>query len=166
MPDAKNGKRLWIPFLLGIIVLAGVLWFARMPEDARDGSGKGRSEAVPASPANGKDGLSGAEIAVPDFQIAAGGRLAIRENDLPREGALALALELSDEARGEGPRTVRVVSVAAGRLDAQAIPLPGVDAGMRLEIDRGFLARGVYMIEIDTVDQHPLKFRRYVLEIQ
>ena len=35
-----------------------------------------------------------------------------------------------------------------------------------MEIDPGFLTAGRYMIEIDTVGKHPLRIRRYVLELR
>jgi hypothetical protein len=161
MTESKSSGSRWIAGLAGLAVIALASWFtlAGSP-DAPEGPATTRSpSAAPAPPA-----VRGAEL--PGLRIAAHGRLTLDEAALPDEGPLTLALELPDEARGSGPQAVRIVSVDGRRIDTTASPLPGAGSGVRLEIDRGFLSAGLYMIEIDTEDDHPLQIRRYVLELR
>jgi hypothetical protein len=99
------------------------------------------------------------------LRIASGGRLSVASAELPRAG-LALEIDMPDEARGHGDRAVRVISGDGRRIDTTASPLPGSGTGSRLVIDSDWLARGRYMIEVETEDKHPLQIRRYVLEVQ
>ena len=120
-----------------------------------------------ARPSNGSKQSStagSAGAAVP--RIAARGRLTLSRDALPEDGPLVLTLELSDEARGSGERTVRVVSEDGRRIDTLASPLAEAGSGVRLEIDPAFLTLGRYMIEVDTAEKHPLRIRRYVLELK
>jgi hypothetical protein len=166
MAGAANGKRPWIPFLLGIALAGLAIWFL-VDHEGAFWADRSRSErGVASHPATPADDASTSAVRVPALRIAPGGRLVLDERSLPADGPLAVALELSDEARGDGPRSVRIVSTTAGRLDVEAVPLPGAGSGMRLEVERAFLAPGLYMIEVETVDHHPLALRRYVLEIQ
>jgi hypothetical protein len=98
--------------------------------------------------------------------LVAGQRWTIAEEDLPEDGVLVLTLDVPDEARGTGRRRVVIVSTMHGRFETAAVPLPGADAGMRLEIGRDDLSRGLYMIEIETDDGPPHVFRRFVMEIE
>ncbi len=165
MAGTRIGKRPWIPFLLGLVIAGLAIWLVVDTKRGAPWRESGTESVAIRPPSTAGDG-SGKSGQAPTHQIAAGGRLVIDEKDLPIEGPLALALELSDEARGGGPRAARIISASSGRLDAQATPLPGSDSGMRLDVDRAFLARGLYLIEVETVDHHPLQLRRYVLEIQ
>ncbi len=161
MTESKSSGSRWVAGLAGLTAIAFASWFtlAGSP-DAPEGPATTRSSAaVPAPPA-----VRGAEF--PGLRIAARGRLTLDEAALPDEGPLTLVLELPDQARGSGPQAVRIVSVDGRRIDTTASPLPGAGSGVRLEIDRGFLSAGRYMIEIDTEDDHPLQIRRYVLEIR
>jgi len=108
--------------------------------------------AAPAETANG-------------LRIASGERLRLDANALPDTGPLSLVLELGDETRASGEHTARVVSPDGRRVDLTATALPGSGSGLRLEIDPAFLTPGLYMIEVDTAEAHPLPIRRYVLEI-
>ena len=148
----------------GLAAIAVILWVASGDSAERkeaDGSGPALNAAAdpalsPAAPA----------AAVPKLRIAANGRLTLELDQLPDEGPLELGLDLSEEARGSGDRTVRVISVDGRRLDTTASPLPGRESGVRLEIDPAFLSAGRYLIEIDTEEKHPLQLRRYVLELR
>ena len=106
------------------------------------------------------------DSAIPGLRIAARGRLTLERDALPDGGPLTLALDLADDARGSGDRSVRVVSTDGRRIDLTASPLPGSGSGLRLEIDSGFLSPGRYLIEVETVEEHPLRIRRYVLELK
>jgi hypothetical protein len=99
-------------------------------------------------------------------RIASGGRLRLDADALPKAGPLSLVLELDDESRASGERAVRVVSTDGRRIDLTASALPGSGSGLRLAIDPAFLTPGLYMIEVDTAEAHPLHIRRYVLEIR
>jgi hypothetical protein len=99
-------------------------------------------------------------------QIPEHGRLTLNEEALPKAGPLSVILDLPDEARGVGGHDVRIVSVDGRRIDTKANALPGVGTGVQLDIDTAFLSRGRYMIQIDTAENHPLHFRRYVLELR
>ena len=165
MAQSETEKRPWIPFLLGLGIVGLVIWLT-LGLGGDSSPRADRPETSTTASVRGADDDSTTEVGVPALHIAAGGRLTLEEKDLPANGPLAIALELSDEARGMGPRTVRIASVEAGRLETEAVPLAGPGAGMRLEIDRAFLARGLYLIEVDVADQHPLSLRRYVLEVQ
>ena len=94
------------------------------------------------------------------------GRLSLDADTLTAEEPLTLILDLPDGARGDGLRTVRIVSGDGRRIDTTANSLAGPGTGIRLDIDSEFLSRGLYMIEIDTVENTPLRIRRYVLELK
>ena len=80
---------------------------------------------------------------------------------------MALALDLPDEARGDGePRPVRIAAVDGRALDTTASITPGAGNGVRLEIDSNWLRRGSYMISVTTSEPSHFQFRRYVLEIR
>jgi hypothetical protein len=102
----------------------------------------------------------------PSGRLVSGERWSIAEEDLPEDGVLALTLDVPDVARGTGRRRVVIVSTTGQRFETAAVPLPGAEAGMRLEIGRDDLSRGLYMIEIETDDGPPQDFRRFVLEIK
>ncbi|HIF95352.1 MAG: hypothetical protein ABGX04_17530 [Myxococcales bacterium] len=163
MADRGLQKRLWIPLLTGLAFTAVVLWWTTGSEQ------RALQDSVEESSPNGGETSNSRERReniVPALRLSAGKRLTIAEQNLPEDGFLALALDLSDEARGTGPKRVLVVSTTAGRIETEATALPGVESGMRLEIGRDFLARGLYMIEIETEDGFPQHFRRFVLAIE
>ena len=164
MTESKSSGSRWVAGLGGLTAIALATWLTlgRSP-DAPEGPATTPSPAaVPAPPT--PPAVRGAEF--PGLRIAARGRLTLDEAALPDEGPLTLALELADEARGSGEQAVRIISADGRRIDTTASPLPGAGSGVRLEIDRGFLSAGRYMIEIDTEDDHPLQIRRYVLELR
>jgi hypothetical protein len=103
---------------------------------------------------------------MPALKIAEHGRLTLDAGTLPVRGSLKLALDLPDEARASGDQRVRIVSVDGRRVESTAKSLPGAGTGVEMEIDTAFLSRGLYMIEIDTAENHPLQIRRYVLELK
>ena len=167
MAQSNNSAVLWIAGFFGLIAIA--TWFAT---GAANQAPERRAEAnLPASvPADSIPSASktaaveGAESGV--FRIGSQGRLTIEHAALPSEGVLTLDLDLADELRSSGKQAVRVISTDGRRIDTLASPLPGAESGVRLEIEPGFLTPGRYMIEIDTEGNHPLRIRRYVLELR
>lgn len=99
--------------------------------------------------------------------ISENGRLSVSLDDLRQGERLALDLEMPDEARGEGPRRVRVVDVERQRrMETTGAPVSGAETGLRIEIAPDWLQPGRYMIEIETAEKRPLALRRYVLELK
>ncbi len=100
-------------------------------------------------------------------RISENGRLSVSLKDLREGDSLTLDLEMPDEARGEGPRQVRVVDVERQRLlETTGGPVSAAETGLRIEIAPDWLQPGRYMIEVDTAEKRPLALRRYVLELQ
>ena len=163
MASRRLLKSPWIPLFVGFGFAGLVFWLAT-------GHDTGAERQIMGTSASDKleDAVSAEERAtrVPALQVSAGERLTIAEEDLADEEFFALKLDLSDEYRGTGRKKVLVVSTTAGRLETYATLLPGVDSGMRLEIRRDFLSRGLYMIEVVTDGGHPHHIRRFVLEIE
>ena len=58
-----------------------------------------------------------------------------------------------------------VVSPDGRRLDLPARRIEGTSCVLQLEIDGSFLSRGLYLIQLEAEDEHPLHVRRYVLEV-
>ncbi len=164
MAESKSSGSRWVAGLAGLTAIAIATWLTLGGSpDAPEGPAAANPPAeipAPPTPAAAQDAEP------PGLRIAAGGRLTLDRAALPNDGPLTLAIELTDEARGSGKRAVRVISTDGRRIDTMASPLPGAGSGVRLEIDPGFLTTGRYMIEIDTVDKHPLQIRRYVLELR
>ncbi|MCP4908454.1 MAG: hypothetical protein GY910_26065 [bacterium] len=100
------------------------------------------------------------------FRIAEKGRLTLEQTDLPQKGELTLLLSLNESVRGGGVRTVRIITVDGRRLDTTARRSPAEGSDLRLEIDPAFLTTGLYMIEMDSEESHPLTLRRWVVELR
>jgi hypothetical protein len=104
-------------------------------------------------------------VPAPAVRVPASGRLEIAAEALREGEVLALALSMPDEARGSGPRAVRVVDVAGRGLDVEAQPIEGAGSGIRIEIDPDWLTPGTYMIQVESAESGPLALRRYVLTV-
>ncbi len=158
----SNNSRLWVTVVAAVAVFATATWINRSGSPERSESTASETmETTPlASSAAMPDALDSA------FRIAEHGRLRLDAETLRDEGRLTLVLDLPDEARGTGLRTVRIVSTDGRRIETTASPLAGAGTGVQLEIDSGFLSRGRYMIEIDTTENTPFQIRRYVLELE
>lgn len=166
-----------------IIAVSGVglafgTWIAIGPEakapDARSktlegtapGSTPSHSRVDSGSRAPGNSPYDPLERPVPDYQIEEGGRLSIDAQAL-REGAVVtLGLALADEARGDEPLSVRVVSVDGRVLDLSAAPTDAEGGGVQLAIEADWLRPGDYMIQIKTIEKTSFPLRRYVLEVR
>jgi hypothetical protein len=148
-----------VMIIVGSAALSLAVWFTL------DGSTDGIKSAAHDGTEMTLEGGSATTGASP-ARIVDHGRLTLNEDALPDQGPLALVLDLPDDARGTGAHGIRIVSLDGRRLETTATPLPGSGTGVQLEIDTAFLSRGRYMIEIDTVEKHPLQLRRYVLELK
>lgn len=100
--------------------------------------------------------------------LAEGGRgqFALGENANLRR--FWLELEVRDRmgsADEAGARAVRVVGIDGRRFDTTAEAHPSKPNWVRVEVEAGFLTPGLYMIEVDAVDDHALDFRRFVLDV-
>lgn len=159
---ASNRAPLWIGIAIGVIVFAAATWLKRndSPDDPRH-AGSGAMEHVAKPEAEMRSDTLDAAARIPEH-----GRLSLDAESLPSEGPLTLVLDLPDEARGDGLRTIRIGSTDGRRVETTARPLEGPGTGVQLNIDAEFLSRGLYMIEIDTVENTPLRIRRYVLELK
>jgi hypothetical protein len=152
--------------IVAVLVFLGAGYWLFMSDSPESPDTRATPETGLAPAVDSMAGTRGAAPEIPSLRIAAGGRLALVLADHPEGEPLSLALDLIDDARGDGERSARIISVDGRRLDAVAAPLPGTGSGVRLEIEPGFLSPGRYMIEVDTVENHPLKIRRYVLEVK
>jgi hypothetical protein len=154
----------WLAGLVVVAVIAAGVWLTegrsgqRVEADARAGARKDPVEATPPSVHTGAGETP--------TRLAMGTLLSLDSDALPFDEDLALALELPDEARGEGPRDVRVLAPDGRELKTTATPLPGAGSGVQLAIDPGWLRPGRYLIEVQTAEQTHFPLRRYVLEIQ
>ncbi len=94
------------------------------------------------------------------------GRLSLALADLPSTGAIPLELMLTESPDARDTRSARIVSAEGKRLDVLARRVAGTSSVIQLEIDRNFLSKGLYLIQIEAEDDHPLHLRRYVLELR
>jgi hypothetical protein len=159
MTEPNRNRRFVVMIIVGLAALSLAVWFRL------DGSTDGIKSAAHDDTEITLEGGSATTGASP-ARIVDHGRLTLNEDALPDQGPLALVLDLPDDARGTGAHGIRIVSLDGRRLETTATPLPGSGTGVQLEIDTAFLSRGRYMIEIDTVEKHPLQLRRYVLELK
>jgi hypothetical protein len=109
----------------------------------------------------------------PDHHIAEGGRLSLGATSLPEDGVVMFGLALGKAALGEGgePLSAVIVSASDGRrLELSATPvagaLPGMESGVRLDVETTWLTPGLYMIQLRTREKSALAVRRYVLEVK
>jgi len=170
MAQSSNSIGLWIAAIIGLVAIG--TWFAL-------GGTRDTQPAIrPATPTTNAPAKPSQPQPVPQaavqpaaidglHRIADHGRLTLDHAALAGQKTLDVQLELPDDARGAGERSMRVVSTDGRRIDTTATPLPGPGSGVRASIDTGFLTPGRYMIEVDTVATgHPLNISRYVVEIQ
>lgn len=156
MTESKHSQ-VWVAIVAGVVVFAAATWFMR------DRSPEGSDTTRPETPQAEATAEPGAGDSL--HRIDQHGRLSLDVSTLPTTGPLALVLDLPDEARGQGLRTILIVSTDGRRLETTARPLPGQGTGVQVEIDSGFLTQGRYMIEVHTAEKTALPFRRYVLEL-
>jgi hypothetical protein len=160
----SNRSHIWIGIVAAVAAFAAATWFTRadsLGETLSPGLAATQKEHAPQPDLDtGQDALD------PAIRIAEHGRLTLDAESIPSEGPLTLVLDLPDEARGDGLRTIRIVSTDGRRVETTTRSLEGPGTGVQLNIESGFLSRGLYMIEIDTVENTPLRIRRYVLELK
>jgi hypothetical protein len=160
----SNRSHLWIGVIVAVAVFAAATWYTR-DDSSGETLSRGRA-ATEMEHAPELDLDTGLDALDPAIRIAEHGRLTLDAESIPSEGPLTLVLDLPDEARGDGLRTIRIVSTDGRRVETTTRSLEGPGTGVQLNIESGFLSRGLYMIEIDTVENTPLRIRRYVLELK
>ena len=157
MQDSPNNRRLWTIVIAGLTFGCLALYTYLRAEPI---------PSMPIRPPSAETTKRAIGTSESPLRIISGHHATVDRDALPRDGALQLILELSDEARGTGERSARIVSTDGLRINTVARPLPGAGTGVQLEIDPSILTVGRYMIQIDTVENHPLQFRRYVVEVK
>ncbi len=163
--DRKSSRTRWV-VALGLAALAAFasgIWLAEAPAPLPPRSADAVDPETSPSPSTAKP----PETAEPGHRISEFGRLTLEVEDLPVLGPVTLALDLPDEARGDGePRPVRIVCEDGRTLDTTASITPGAGNGVRIELDSSWLRRGRYMISVTTSEPKHFPVRRYVLEIR
>lgn len=158
MPDRNRGARGWA-VVAGLIVLGIGAWVL-IPGPPADDEAR-----LPSAP-DSQPVVVAENAAEPGSEPLAGrrntGRMSLERALLPK----SIVLDLPDEMRGTGARTVRIVSVTGRVLDTTAAVIPGPGNGLELALDPEFLLVDRYMIQVDTVGGGPLPIRRYVLEVR
>ena len=100
------------------------------------------------------------------FRIEEQGRLKIDAESLPESGEITVALAMPNDVRGTDSTPVQIVSVDGRKIEIEANPRPGQDAGLEVAIDVHWLKRGQYMVQVRTKEKTPLALRRFVLEVE
>jgi hypothetical protein len=162
MNEPSRQARFTIVILSAAIIFGLATWLAFDDEDTGAGN-SGTATTERADPPEVPTTSAGGEFHV---HYRDSPRLEMRVDALPERGPVIAAIELPAESRAEAEQRVRVVAMDGRRLDLLATPLPESAGGIRIEIDPGFLKPGVYMIEVETADLHPLAFRRFFLELE
>jgi len=132
-------------------------------------------QAAPASPLPDDQAPKMPEAVLPsppDYVILDGGRLSIDAGSLPDSGSVSLGLALGADALGDEPLKGVIVSTQDGRT-LELITTPdvgmadgaGLEGGVRIEVEEGWLTPGAYMIQIRTAEKSQFPIRRYVLEV-
>jgi len=166
MAESKRSGLRRVAGLVGLAVVAIAIGiFAVYSPEQRETARDTLAHHAPPTPPAPTSPVPEPAAPAPVLRIAAHGRLTLEVDSLPDAGPLILVLDLPDEARGSGDRTVRVIAEDGRRIDTTASPLAGGGSGVRLEIDSEFLSSGRYLIEVDTEEKHPLQLRRFVLEL-
>lgn len=156
-----------------LLVLAGGLGCPEPePEPEREPGHDGGDAAAARAPSATPEGEAGvgpgtpaAPRAVVRIEIEERGRARIPRAALAGADAILIELGLTDDAPGEA-RAVRVVSVDGRRLEAVAAAREGTPGRFVVEVAPDFLRAGLYMIEADARDAHPIDLRRYVLTVE
>jgi hypothetical protein len=101
----------------------------------------------------------------PRFEISERGRLSISASAFGDATKIGLDLELDDGDYEESSRVTRIVSVDGRRLDTRAERIEARPTRFLVQVPAEFLAPGLYMIEVETLERHAIKLRRYTLDV-
>jgi len=123
------------------------------------------SPPPPSMAAGAAPALKPVTIVQSKFAIAEHGRLKIDADSLPESGDVTVALAMPNDVRGTGPMQVQIVGVDGRKIEIEANPLPGQDAGLELSVDVDWLKPGQYMVQVRTKEKTPLALRRFVIEV-
>ena len=93
------------------------------------------------------------------------GRLGIEHAEISGRSDVALMLTIEDEGSPLKSRKARIVAVVGKRFDGEAMPIAEEPNRFILRVPAAFLEVGLYMIEVDAVDSHPIDMRRFVVEV-
>lgn len=148
--------------IVGLIVLALVL--GSVSCDGSGGSGTDREKASQGNPA---------EIAVQHetpaaISLATGDRGQLSLADHTGAARFTIELEVHDRRRLDAEhstRSLRLVAVDGRRFDTLAEDHPEKADWVRFTVGADFLRVGLYMIEVDAIDDHALDMRRFVLDV-
>ena len=99
------------------------------------------------------------------FEIGERGRLSISGSAFGDTTKIGIDLELDDGDYEESSRVTRIVSVDGRRLDTRADRIDGRPTRFLVQVPAEFLAPGLYMIEVETLERHAIKLRRYTLDV-
>ena len=110
--------------------------------------------------------LKPVNIVQSQFAIEEHGRLKIDADSLPESGEVTVTLAMPNDVRGTGPIPVQIIGVDGRKIEIEANPLPGQNAGLELAVDVDWLKRGRYMVQVRTKEKTPLALRRFVLEVE
>ena len=100
------------------------------------------------------------------FTVPPRGRLTIEHAKIKGRSEIPLILTIDDEGSPTDSRKTRVVAVVGKRFDADAVPIPEEPNHFEVRVPATFLEVGLYMIEVDAVDSHPIDMRRFVVEVR
>jgi hypothetical protein len=106
--------------------------------------------------------------APPAISLATGDRGRLSLADHTKDARFTIELEVKDRRRLDAEhsrRSLRLVAVDGRRFDTVAEEHPDKADWVRFTVGADFLRAGLYLIEVDAMDDHALDMRRFVLEV-
>jgi len=100
------------------------------------------------------------------FEVPENGRLTIDAADLEDVDRVILILQIPDDGPTDASRPARIAHLTAGRVERSAEPIPGSPGRFSVTLPREQLALGLSMIEVDTIEEHPLNLRRFIVNVE
>lgn len=156
-PDSRK-RRCWNALVIGVIT-AGLLSVGSLSS----ASERDVHLVLPSPAKESPDPLVDQDA---EFSIPPRGRLTVQQSSISAHTQIPLVFTIEDEGSPTDPRKTRVVAVAGRRFDGDAIPVAGKTNRFVIQVPAAFLEVGLYMIEVDAVDSHPIDMRRFVVEVR